>query len=38
VAPIGIGGIWLWYFVRQLASHPILPIGDPALPAAEAVE
>jgi hypothetical protein len=38
VAPVGIGGIWLWYFVRQLASHPVLPIGDPALPVAEAVE
>jgi len=37
VVPIGIGGIWLWYFVRQLASHPVLPIGDPALPA-EAIE
>lgn len=38
VAPVGIGGIWLWYFVRQLASHPVLPIGDPALPTAEAIE
>jgi hypothetical protein len=35
--PIGIGGIWLWYFVRQLANHPVLPIGDPALPT-EAIE
>jgi hypothetical protein len=34
VAPIGIGGIWLWFFVHQLARHPVLPIGDPALPAA----
>src|SRR5690606_33067175 len=36
VAPIGIGGIWLWFFVRQLARLPVLPIGDPALPRPDA--
>lgn len=34
VAPAGIGGLWLWFFVRQLARFPVLPIGDPALPTA----
>ena len=28
VAPIAIGGIWLWYFFRNLASLPLLPAYD----------
>ncbi len=28
VAPIAIGGIWLWYFFRNLGSLPLLPAHD----------
>lgn len=31
VAPIGIGGIWLWYFFGQLTKRPLVPINDPYL-------
>ena len=34
-AAVGIGGVWLWYYVRQLTSRPLLPIHDPFL--AEAI-
>ena len=30
-AVVGIGGLWAWFFVRQLASRPLLPINDPFL-------
>jgi hypothetical protein len=30
-APIGIGGIWLWYFFGQLMSRPLVPVMDPFL-------
>ncbi len=29
VVPIAIGGIWLWYFFRNLAVLPLLPAYDP---------
>ena len=29
VAPIAIGGIWLWFFLGQLMSRPIVPVNDP---------
>jgi len=29
-APVGIGGIWLWYFLGQLAARPVLPLRVPA--------
>jgi len=29
VVPIAIGGIWLWYFFRNLAALPLLPVYDP---------
>ncbi len=29
IAPIGIGGIWLWWFLGQLISRPIVPARDP---------
>ena len=32
VAPVGIGGIWLWTFVRQLKERPLVPLNDPYLP------
>jgi hypothetical protein len=25
---VGLGGIWLWYYFGQLASRPLLPVGD----------
>jgi hypothetical protein len=28
VVPIAMGGIWLWYFFRNLASLPLLPAYD----------
>lgn len=30
-APVGIGGIWLWYFFGQLMKRPLVPIKDPFL-------
>ncbi len=34
LAPIGLGGIWLAFFLWQLQTRPLLPIGDPQLPQA----
>ncbi|HLM61184.1 MAG TPA: hypothetical protein VK308_10285 [Pyrinomonadaceae bacterium] len=31
VAPLAVGGIWLWYFFGQLISRPLVPINDPFL-------
>ncbi len=31
VAPLAVGGVWLWAFCRNLARHPLLPQHDPAL-------
>ena len=28
IAPIGVGGIWVSYYVRQLAARPVLPLRD----------
>jgi hypothetical protein len=33
-APVGIGGIWLWMFLTQLAQRPLLPVRDPQLASA----
>jgi hypothetical protein len=30
-ALVGIGGVFVWYYVRQLVSRPLLPIHDPFL-------
>jgi hypothetical protein len=30
VLPIAIGGFWMWYFFRNLASLPLLPKYDPS--------
>jgi hypothetical protein len=27
----GIGGVWLWFFLRQLKSRPVLPVRDPRM-------
>lgn len=29
VAPIGIGGVWVWAFLGQLRGKPLLPLHDP---------
>ena len=34
VAPVGIGGIWIGLFVRELKGHPLLPQHDPRFNAA----
>ena len=34
VTPVAIGGLWFWMFFTQLRQRPLLPIGDPYLPAA----
>jgi hypothetical protein len=31
VAPIGLGGVWLWFFIWQLKQRPLMPINDPGL-------
>ncbi len=30
-ALIGLGGIWLWFFIERFKSRPILPLHDPRL-------
>lgn len=35
-AVIGIGGVWLWFFVGRLAQNPVLALNDPSLPEVEA--
>jgi hypothetical protein len=30
-APLGIGGLWLAYFLTQLEKRPLMPINDPHL-------
>lgn len=36
MAPLGVGGLWLGFFLRQLAARPVLPVRDPHF--AEALE
>lgn len=31
-AVLGLGGVWVWFYVRQLQRHPLVPLHDPALP------
>ncbi|MGD9563638.1 MAG: hypothetical protein AB7F88_16355 [Pyrinomonadaceae bacterium] len=31
VAPIAVGGIWLWYYFGQLMKRPLVPVMDPFL-------
>jgi len=31
VAPIAVGGLWVWYFFGELLKRPIVPIKDPYL-------
>jgi len=30
-APLGIGGVWLAYFLYQLEKRPLMPLNDPHL-------
>jgi hypothetical protein len=30
-AMVGLGGIWLWWFGRELAARPLVPLHDPRL-------
>ena len=32
---VGVGGVWLFFYLRRLAAHPILPAHDPRLKGAE---
>lgn len=32
---LGIGGVWMFFFFRRLAAHPVLPVHDPRLKAVE---
>lgn len=31
VAPIAVGGIWLWWFFGELLKRPLIPVNDPYL-------
>jgi hypothetical protein len=31
VAPLALGGLWLWFYLRQLKSRPLLPLLDPRM-------
>jgi hypothetical protein len=31
VIPIAVGGFFMFFYLRQLASEPVLAIGDPKL-------
>jgi hypothetical protein len=30
-APLGVFGLWLWYFLRELEKRPLMPLQDPHL-------
>lgn len=38
LAPIGLGGVWLAFFIWQLQNRPLLPVGDAQLAEALAHE
>lgn len=31
VAPVAVGGIWLWWFFGELMKRPLIPINEPML-------
>jgi hypothetical protein len=31
-AAAAVGGIWMWFFIAQLKTRPMLPLNDPAIP------
>ena len=38
LALIGFGGIWVWFFLAQLKSRPLMPLHDPGLEQAPVAE
>ena len=32
LAPVAVGGIWLWWFFGELMKRPLVPVNDPYLP------
>jgi hypothetical protein len=32
---LGLGGVWIFFFLRRLEAHPLLPMNDPRLKEAE---
>jgi len=32
---LGIGGIWVFFYLRRLGAHPVLPVHDPRLKGAD---
>lgn len=34
VAPVAVGGIWLWWFFGELRKRPLVPVNDPFLESA----
>jgi hypothetical protein len=38
LAPVGIGGVWVFIFIEVLKRRPLLPLGDPQSPALHAQE
>lgn len=38
LTPLGIGGIWLWAYLRELPRYPLLPLNTPRLEEALAHE
>ncbi len=37
-AVVGIGGLWIWFFVGRLVVNPVVPLRDPSLPDPDEVE
>ena len=31
VAPVAVGGIWIWWFLGELLKRPLVPVNDPFL-------
>ena len=34
LALVGLGGVWLWMFIRRLRARSLLPLNDPYMPEA----
>jgi hypothetical protein len=34
VAPVAVGGLWLWWFFGELKRRPLMPPNDPFLESA----
>jgi hypothetical protein len=31
LAPVAVGGLWLWWFLGELQKRPLVPVNDPFL-------